>query len=400
MSEEVGVPAGALALALEAALALVLPQQRYRHAPEHRQVLSRVAGPGPALVLAEHHVQDPVQPVLDAPVPPDRGGELPRADGGAADEVVPLLAVRPFDPALAVDHHHRLEVLPLALGPQPLRVVDHRVRPLLPAAVAGLLADVGVETHRREVLLAGLVEAGGDVRVQRRLVLLDRQHVVAFLLADLGSDPLLAAHGVDGGDGPGQLQGLQQLGHGRDLVGVALDRLLAQRQAVLLGPDADQVQAAAQGPLAGRAAHGLAVDLHALEAAALADGVHPADEAVLEGPGAQGGEDAVAGVVGGDAVGQFQEALEPPPLGVAELLHVVEAVGAAEDGARGEDEDVLELVLLGAVNARVGQGGEVAGDRQVGLAHGCSSGLPRWSTDAHARRTPTAPASTPYRIAS
>src|SRR5206468_3846495 len=111
-------------------------------------------------------------------------------------------------------------------------------------------------------------------------------------------------------------------------------------------------------------------------------------EAALEGPRVEGGEDAVERVVRGDAVGQGQEPGEPGLLGVAELLDVVPAVGAGEDGAQGDGQDVRELVLLGAVDARVLQVGEVAGDRQVGLAHGGSSGWPGWSTNHSARWTP------------
>src|SRR5205823_2950214 len=50
-----------------------------------------------------------------------------------------------------------------------------------------------------------------------------------------------------------------------------------------------------------------------------------------------GGKGAAEGVVGGDAVGQGQEAAKPVVLGVAELLDVGPGLGAADDGAQGEE---------------------------------------------------------------
>ena len=67
------------------------------------------------------------------------------------------------------------------------------------------------------------------------------------------------------------------------------------------------------------------------------------------------GEEAVEGVVAGDAIGQFQKSAQPRRLGVAEKLHVLEALRPAEQRADGDDQDVLELVQPGALNARIGQ---------------------------------------------
>jgi hypothetical protein len=50
---------------------------------------------------------------------------------------------------------------------------------------------------------------------------------------------------------PGQVEDAEQLRDGGDLVPPVGDRLLAQDQAVLRGPGADQVQAAAEGAARG-----------------------------------------------------------------------------------------------------------------------------------------------------
>ena len=69
----------------------------------------------------------------------------------------------------------------------------------------------------------------------------------------------------------------------------------------------------------------------------------------------QGLEEAVEGVVAGDAPGQFETGFEPVFLGVAEILHVVVALAAAQQGTDGHDVQVDEPVLPRAHHARVGQ---------------------------------------------
>ena len=92
MKEEVVIPAGALALALDAALALVLADQRQGDAAQPPQVIRRVARPRPALVLPEDNIQHPVQAVLDPPVPADRLGSRagPRPPGPGAEPRRPV----------------------------------------------------------------------------------------------------------------------------------------------------------------------------------------------------------------------------------------------------------------------------------------------------------------------
>jgi len=52
-------------------------------------------------------------------------------------------------------------------------------------------------------------------------------------------------------------------------------------------------------------------------------------------------------------VAQGEKSLEPLPLGAAELLPVVEAFASAEQGADGDDQDIDQVVGLGAVDPRV-----------------------------------------------
>ena len=58
-----------------------------------------------------------------------------------------------------------------------------------------------------------------DFFQQVALVLFDRQDIVGLFVDDLPGDGPLPAHRIDRHDGPAQLQCVQQLGDGRDLVG-------------------------------------------------------------------------------------------------------------------------------------------------------------------------------------
>ena len=88
----------------------------------------------------------------------------------------------------------------------------------------------------------------------------------------------------------------------------------------------------------------------------------PAEEAPLELVGVEPLEEAAEGVMRGDAVGQAQEGLQPGDLGVAEVLDVIPGLGPGDDGADGDGDDVEEFMEPGAVDAGVGQLGEMMSD--------------------------------------
>ena len=110
------------------------------------------------------------------------------------------------------------------------------------------------------------------------------------------------------------------------------------------GPGADQVDGALAPGGVERVAQGLAVDGDEPAAAGADYGAHPAHEALLEGGGVEGGEDAAEGVVGGDAVGQVQEGLQPAPLVQAVGFHVGPGVGARDDRAESQGDEVEQAV--------------------------------------------------------
>src|SRR3954470_14568957 len=152
-----GVPAGALAAVLEAHGRPRLMQQVRGHVPDHGHVGGAVAGPQPGEVLVEDDIQDPVQPVLDAPVGPYRAGEARRVEGGGGEIVAPF----PLDLAAALggalDHADHGEagkgdlagVAPA--GEQPGHVVADGVAADLDPAVPAVGGLEGVERTRGRV---------------------------------------------------------------------------------------------------------------------------------------------------------------------------------------------------------------------------------------------------------
>src|SRR4051794_6073348 len=102
--------------------------------------------------------------------------------------------------------------------------VEHRPGAAGPEAEAGTL----------EVLAHGLEGAF--------VIGLQPQEIVGALGPDPLGDLLLAAHRVQGNDTAFELEGIEQLGDGSDLVRLAVDRALAEHQPLLARPGADQVQ--------------------------------------------------------------------------------------------------------------------------------------------------------------
>src|SRR5262249_14832096 len=91
-------------------------------------------------VLAEAHVQLPMQLILDAPMAPYRTGELSRRQLPAQDVVPPLQArVSPRAGPLRERHPHRAEVLPLTLRIDRRRGREDGIRPDLLTTVSHLL---------------------------------------------------------------------------------------------------------------------------------------------------------------------------------------------------------------------------------------------------------------------
>ena len=63
----------------------------------------------------------------------------------------------------------------------------------------------------------------------------------------------------------------------------------------------------------------------------------------------------------GNAVGQRQKGLQKLPLGLAEKFHIGAGLAATDDGAQGDDQNVVQGMQAGVDCPRVFQIGEYVG---------------------------------------
>jgi hypothetical protein len=82
--------------------------------------------------------------------------------------------------------------------------------------------------------------------VENRPIGLQRQKIIAAPPDDLVRDIGLGPHGVDGDERPGQFQPLKQERNGDDLVGLLVDGLLTEDDALTGRPGGDQMQRLSQ----------------------------------------------------------------------------------------------------------------------------------------------------------
>ena len=288
--------------------------------------------------------------------------------------------------SLTMAHHPdgRLQLGPLPLGVQIIQAVRRRDGPAFPPfhpSVSLVHGPCIIVRHPVKTPGLGSLEQVSDALMQPALVLLHRQHVVGPARYDLLGDLPLAAHGVDGHDAAIQVQHLQQLWDGGDLIGLLLGLDLAQGQVILRGPGADQVY----GPLVPRRIIGpsgrLAVNGHHLTRQQLGDGLGPGYEAILQLHWVQAGEHIAKGVVGWDTVGQFQEGLKPGQLALAEEFYVDPGIGAADGGTNGNGNDVHQLMASGAFHPWVVQVSEMIENSCFGWF--CHAPLPPYGSTDH-----------------
>src|SRR3954453_10725190 len=154
---------------------------------------------------------------------------------------------------------------------------------------------------------------------------LQPQEIVGTLRPDPRGDVLLTAHGIERHDGAVEMQGVEQLGDGGDLVRLAVDLALTEHQSLITGPGADQMQWAVIVAAAAGAPNGLAVDRHYLAFDLTRQGLCPARKATLKRVRIDQHEDPPERIMRGDTIRQGQEGLQPILLAAPIKLDVLPA---------------------------------------------------------------------------
>ena len=198
-------------------------------------------------VLIEDHVPDPVETVLDPPVPADPGRDglgLGVGHGQGAHQVDHLDALAAFDGSGAAD----LDRLSRPREVHPLRDIEGLDGAPHPPTVRGVDRGDGRDVPPGQ---------GLERPAQGLLVVQRRQEVVTTTPADPLGGVRLGVHGISGHHDPAWVEGFKQDPESRDLVGFVRDSSLGQDSA------GDLVQGRQQ--MRGRrvagagAAHGLAI---------------------------------------------------------------------------------------------------------------------------------------------
>ena len=291
-------------------------------------------------VFLEGYVELPVQPVLDPPMAANRACKATRGEVLAEDVVADVSAFLAIALGDADDHPDGLQARPTRrigqVGWEPTEIIRACLLPTVPLPL-GLIGTVG---RSGEVVLQAVDEVVLDGLVQRRLVFLHMEDVIALAVEDLLGDLRLAAHRVDGHQGPGNVDDFQQFRDRCDLVALGVGDDLTKANGVRCGPGTDHVnrRLAAGGVVT--AAERLAVDGDHLPAANLVQRGDPTEQTLLELRRIDGGEDRVETIVGRDALLQIQKSRKPLASRLAELRNGHEVVGPADDRTDGDCHDV------------------------------------------------------------
>ena len=214
----------------------------------------------PGLVLAEAHIEGPVQTILDSPMLPHALGDPGSADRRQAAKIVADLVrlaavVRDGGDDLDDGLQSSPSILAAELRGERRDVV---FASLLPATA--LLVGDDLSVGSAEPPGVPRFEVPADIFPKMRMIIFEGQDVVTAARDNLGGDFFLAAGGVDGQHGVLQVEQLQEPRNSRDFVAFGLGRDLPQNQAGVGAPGLDQVQRQDFGGLVERPPQRLAVD--------------------------------------------------------------------------------------------------------------------------------------------
>jgi hypothetical protein len=259
-----------------------------------------------AVIFPEGDIQAPVQAVFDAPVFSDGCGDGRGLVFEAGDEIGCFSRGPAINFPLPDRHADGVKPRPVVFAREPADLVGGEIPPGFDAAMLPINGFAGVERPRGRLL-----EEQGDVLMETFLGVFDLENIIGLCADNRLGDFFLTPHGVNRDHGSPQVQDLYQFQNGGDLIGLVRGLELTHNQAEIRDPGADQVDAGVAPGLVAGAAQSFSIDGKGFSLKRCGKLPHPAGEEVREPLGIEPGEETAEGVVGGDAVGQFQEFLEP-----------------------------------------------------------------------------------------
>ena len=333
---------------------LFLFQEIKGHVAQDSEVLWGMGFANAAVILPEGDIQHPVHRVFNAPMRAHGRAQLSSLSPQATEKVARFPGRFALNPALTFDQGQTGEALPERFVGQPVNVRHG------PSATGFHSPMIAIHAFRKamrdapEPDLSGIFEEKLNLLLQRPVVAFQGEYVIASLVDDLLRNLFLAAHSVHGHNTTRQLQQLQQLGNGRNLIGLVIHFDLSQHQVIGAGPGTHHVNGgSARGAVKG-VAQGLAVDGNDLSLGEIPDSLNPVDEAVLELPRVQASKDTGKGIMGRDPIGQVQKASQPRLFLLAVGLDLGPAIGATNHRTDGNDENIEQVVPFGAIQPRIG----------------------------------------------
>src|SRR3954470_19615380 len=330
-----------------------------------------------------------MQSVLYTPVAADCLGQDGRIVVAAGEEIADfgLGLAGAGDAADRLDRQQSAQIRPFV---QRLELSDGRVHEDASAHQAAVAVVKGVASRPAAGAAA---EAGTFEMFARRfegaaVIGLQRQEIVSTLRSDPRGNVLLAPHRVERHDGAVEMQGIEQLGDGGDLVRLAVDRAPTEHQFLITCPGADQMQRAVIVARAARAPDGLAVNRDHLALDLTRQGLCPAREAALERVGIDQHEDPSERIMRGDAVRQGQKGLQPSLLAAPVKLDVLPTFRAGDHRAHRDYQDIDQPMIAPACHPWIDQPGKAC--RQI-FNHAARLPSPRTGNGQHHPQSATSP---------
>ncbi|MDR3558458.1 MAG: hypothetical protein P4L61_02920, partial [Candidatus Pacebacteria bacterium] len=294
----------------------------------------------PTVIFAKGYVKSPMQAVFHTPVISCGLRESFDIEGETGNEVSFLSGGFLSHLSDRLDHPEGCELLPFGFFIEPAYVVcDGPAAGFYPSVVP-IDSRAGLMRQILEIIFTCVLEEKFDFFMEVALIPLKGKEVISALIDYLSGDLLLTSHGVYGHNAASDIEGLEQLWNCRNFIGFVLRFDLPQDQTVPGGPCANHMDTRFTIGAIMRATRGFSIDGHNIGITHRKSATNPDGKTLGEFLGIEQRENSSERVVRRNAFGQIQEGSEPLLFSLAEVGDLTEIVGAANDGAEGDNNDV------------------------------------------------------------